>query len=84
MPPTKLGPFEVRNKSFIIIAAGCGKAKFHTNISCTLHHFWNLCIVPHYLKLLTAAVASCKNFGHRIIYLIWLGVLVGRVDRSPK
>ena len=72
---TKPGPFEVRNKCFIVLAGDGCKAKFHTNISCALPHSQNVCILPHNLKLVTTAVANCKNFTHLIIYLIWLGCL---------
>ena len=53
---TKPCPFEVRNKSFIVLAGEGCIAKFHTNISCALYHFQNVCILPHNLKLVTAAV----------------------------
>ena len=72
---TKPGPFEVRNKYLIVLAGDGCKAKFHKNISYTLPHSPNVCILPHNLKLVTAVVANSKNFTHLIIYLIWLGSL---------
>ena len=69
---TKPSPFEVRNKSFIVLAGEGCIAEFHRNISCALHRFQNVCMLPHNLKLVTAAVAYGKDFTHLIIYLIWL------------
>jgi len=43
-----------------------------------------MCIIPHNLKFVTTAVASSKNFAQLIIYIIWLEVLVRRVDTSAK